>query len=601
VPIESAVRIACATTTVMSAFVWFVARRTRPVREGRLAFVALGAALWIEASLVVGESSRAGWLGPTATVIRITAAGVLFVALALELRRRSGRSRLVLRTLTWLVGLSFVADTLLHRAQPPFLTFGTPALALLSWTLVVLLLRELLDTDHAEASLAVAMRERSAALNRAQAELAEAEKLASVGLVAAGVAHEINNPAAYAVANLAELRESLRGLRAQRRALLAGAAADLDVARIAADAQEADAVADDQLRDALDGLLRIRDIVAELNGLAQREPLEPEPVHLARVVEAGVALARPTVRRRAELALALATVPPVLGHAGKLSQVVINLLVNAAEAIPDHDERRGRIDVRTSTLDDFVVLEVSDDGRGIPPEQLGEIFRPLYTTKRAGTGLGLAISRRIVEAHGGRVEVESVVGEGTTFRVVLPAHLSELRAPTPSSSPPPRIPAPPVTPPSRRPATPPVAAPARPAPPGAVSEPRPLVLLVDDEALLLKILARFLSRSHRVLTARTADEALALLRDGTTPDLLVCDLVMPGKTGADFYAALAGERPELLSRITFISGGDRDPRLDAFRRGVDRPILSKPLDPEALLAHLQDQLEARRASPPAAS
>jgi DNA-binding NarL/FixJ family response regulator len=76
---------------------------------------------------------------------------------------------------------------------------------------------------------------------------------------------------------------------------------------------------------------------------------------------------------------------------------------------------------------------------------------------------------------------------------------------------------------------------------------------------------------------------------------------MPGKTGADFYAALAGERPELLSRITFISGGDRDPRLDAFRRGVDRPILSKPLDPEALLAHLQDQLEARRASPPAAS
>jgi CheY-like chemotaxis protein len=275
--------------------------------------------------------------------------------------------------------------------------------------------------------------------------------------------------------------------------------------------------------------------------------------------------------------------------------------VNAAEAIPDHDERRGRIDVRTSTLDDFVVLEVSDDGRGIPPEQLGEIFRPLYTTKRAGTGLGLAISRRIVEAHGGRVEVESVVGEGTTFRVVLPAHLSELRAPTPSSSPPPRIPAPPVTPPSRRPATPPVAAPARPAPPGAVSEPRPLVLLVDDEALLLKILARFLSRSHRVLTARTADEALALLRDGTTPDLLVCDLVMPGKTGADFYAALAGERPELLSRITFISGGDRDPRLDAFRRGVDRPILSKPLDPEALLAHLQDQLEARRASPPAAS
>ncbi len=589
--IESAVRIVCATTTIVSALVWFVARRTRPVRDARLAFVALGAALWIEASLFVGAISTAYWLVPASTFVRVVATCVLFVALGFEVRRRRGRSRLALRVTTWFIALCFVADTVLHRAQPPFLTFGTPALALLSWTLVVLLLRELLHTDRAEASLAVAMRERSAALHRAQSELVEAEKLASVGLVAAGVAHEINNPAAYAVANLAGLRESLLALRTQRHALLQRT---LDGAEVARRAAEADALADEQLRDALDGLLRIRDIVAELNSLAQRGPIDPEPFDLPRAVEAGVALAQPTVRRRADLSLALEPVPPVLGRAGKLSQVVINLLVNAAEAIPDRGARRGRIEVRTTTLDGLVVLEVRDDGEGIPPEKLGEIFRPLYTTKRAGTGLGLAISRRIVEAHGGRVEVESVVGEGSTFRVLLPAvtdaHLAdEPRAAPTTSRPPPHLdePMPAPTPPARTP-------PPQPPAPEAHDAARPLVLLVDDEALLVKILARFLARSHRVVTARSADEALALLRNGTTPDLLVCDLVMPGKTGADFYEALAQEHPTLVARTTFISGGGADAQLDAFRRRVDRPILRKPLDPEELVAHLAAELRMRR-------
>jgi signal transduction histidine kinase/ActR/RegA family two-component response regulator len=591
VSLESVLRIVCATTTVMSALVWFVARRTRPVRDARLAFIALGAALWIEASLFVGANRIADGVGPAAMGVRVLATCVLFVALGFEVRRRRGRSRLVLRIMTWVIGLSFVADTVLHRAQPPFLTFGTPALALLSWTLVVLLLQELLDTDRAEASLAVAMRERSAALHRTQSELVEAEKLASVGLVAAGVAHEINNPAAYAVANLAGLRESLLALRAQRLAFLPRTP---DGAEVIARAAEADAVADEQLRDALDGLLRIRDIVAELNSLAQRGPVDPEPVDLPRVVEAGVALARPTVRRRADLTLSLEPVPPVLGRDGKLSQVVINLLVNAAEAIPDRGMRRGRIEVRTTTLDGLVVLEVRDDGEGIPPEQLGEIFRPLYTTKRAGTGLGLAISRRIVEAHGGRVEVESVVGEGSTFRVLLPAatdlhRADETRAAPPTSRPPPRLdePKPASTPPART-------SPPQPPAPQAHDAARPLVLLVDDEALLVKILARFLARSHRVVTAGSADEALTLLRNGTMPDLLVCDLVMPGKTGADFYEALAQEHPTLVARTTFISGGGADAQLDAFRRRVDRPILHKPLEPEELVAHLAAELQARR-------
>ncbi len=605
-PLESAVRIACATTTILSALVWFVARRTRPVREGRLAFVALGAALWIDASLFMEALGDAAWITGSATALRVVAVCILFATLGLEIRRRQGRARRALSVTSLLVAASFVVDTVLHRARPPYLTLGTPALAVLSWTLVVILLRELLATDRAEASLEAQVRERSDALRRAKSDLVQVEKLASVGLIAAGVAHEINNPAAYALANLAGLRESLDALRAQRRALLAVAPSGDTPTRVTHEAAPGDALADDQLRDALDGLLRIRDIVAEVNSLAQNEPREPEAVSLPRVVEASAALALPTIRDRATLTLELAPVGPVLGHAGKLSQVVINLVVNAAEAMPDRGDRRGRIRVRTAPIEGHVALEVSDDGRGIPPEQLGEIFRPLHTTKRAGTGLGLAISRRIIEAHGGRIEVESVLGEGTTFRVLLPdapppmqpaavpaaprgAPPSPLTAASPRGAPPSPLTAA-TSPRTPRPAA---AAPRAPAPPAASATAAPrVVMLIDDEALLVKVLSRFLARSHRVVTATSVDEALALVRGGTDPDVLLCDLMMPGKSGADFYGALAHERPDLAARVTFMSGGGANERLDDFRRTVDRPILRKPLEPEAVLAWVDQQLAA---------
>ena len=515
-------------------------------------------------------------------------------------------------------------------ALAPDVHYAVPlALAAISLGNVLAVARDVLHSRRTESDLETLVRERTLELRRAQTDLVQAEKLASVGLLAAGVAHEINNPAAYVLANLTLLRDSLHGLREQRAALArAGTSGGAD-APTQAEMHSSDRLADETLRDAVDGLLRIRDIVADLRSLAQQEAHDPEPVRLAKVVETSAALALPTIRHRASLELLLDRAPLVLGHAGKLSQVVINLVVNAAEAIRADVTRPGHIVVRTLLLDDEaaqrVVLEVGDNGRGIAAAQIGEIFRPLYTTKRSGTGLGLAICRRIVEEHGGRIEVESIVGEGTTVRVLLPelpagfsANLPELQTgrfgaliPAKVIEPPvelalhtalPPFAAPPPTEFTLSATLPPVPAPIEaprvrrssvPSPSSVEPFERRLVMIVDDEALLLKVLARFLRRWHRVAVAVSVDEALRLLRDGADPDVLICDLMMPMKSGGEFYLTLQRERPELAERVTFMSGGCTDDRLNDFPRTVGRTTLVKPLEPNALLAYLDEQFVLR--------
>ena len=480
------------------------------------------------------------------------------------------------------VGLLVEALLLLNDVRLPYVM--PTVLAALTLGNVAMVVHGFVNALRIEAALAVFAKERSVQLRRAQTDLVRAEQLASVGLIAAGVAHEINNPTAYALANLRLLEDALDTLRAHRAASPRRAAGSAAVPPTPTEAAEAERLAEEALRDALEGIFRIRDIVADLKSLSQHDARVPEVVRLAKVIETSVALARPSVRLAASVTLALDQGCFVLGHTGQLSQVIINLVVNAAEAMPEEPTRPGTIEVRTLAIDGEVALEVRDNGRGIPAAELGEVFRPLYTTKAAGTGLGLAISRRIVEEHGGRIEVESIVGEGTTFRVVLPQHAApEAAEPTTDTRPaaPPLTDSPPV----------PVAAlpPAAEAAPTA-SAPRKLVLLIDDEAFLLKILARFIGRHHRVTTASSADDALRLVRDGASPDLVLCDLVMPGKSGADFYLALRRERPDLAERVTFMSGGGTDEKLHDFASKVGRPRLQKPLETDALLVYLDTEL-----------
>jgi len=558
VTIERIAVVACFVTAALAALLYMVVRRARQARP---------------------NAATAVMIGLSALLILLGAALVCLDALA--------------------------PNGVVHYAVPL-------ALAAISVGNVLAIARNVLRSRRTETDLETLVRERTLELRRAQTDLVQAEKLASVGLLAAGVAHEINNPAAYVLANLTLLRDSLHGLREQRAALERAATSEGAPAPTPAEMHSSDRLADETLRDAVDGLLRIRDIVADLRSLAQEEAHDPEPVRLAKVVETSAALALPTIRHRASLELVLDRAPLVLGHTGKLSQVVINLVVNAAEAIREDATRPGRIVVRTLLLDaeaaERVVLEVGDNGRGIAAAQIGEIFRPLYTTKRSGTGLGLAICRRIVEEHGGRIEVESIVGEGTTVRVLLPelpagfaANLPELQTgrfgalvPAAAIEPPaelalhaalPPVPAPIEAPRARRSSVP--------APSSVEPFERRLVMIVDDEALLLKVLARFLRRWHRIAVAVSVDEALRLLREGADPDVLICDLMMPIKSGAEFYLTLQRERPELAERVTFMSGGCTDDRLNDFPRSVGRATLVKPIEPNALLAYLDQQFVLR--------
>ena len=225
-------------------------------------------------------------------------------------------------------------------------------------------------------------------------KLAEKERLASVGMVAASVAHEIMNPLTYVLANL-------------------------DFAR--SDKCESDERRMKALNDAREGAARMQQIVWDLRSLGRTGAQELFYVDVRSVIETSLRLASPEIGRNTTLKVELPEVPGVLASESRLCQVFINLLVNAAQAMEGKPPDERELNVRTRTNEDgsLVAVDVSDTGLGIPPEQLGRIFDPFFTTKRSGTGLGLSISRDCIERMGGRIEVTSESGRGTTFTVWL--------------------------------------------------------------------------------------------------------------------------------------------------------------------------------------
>jgi PAS domain S-box-containing protein len=243
---------------------------------------------------------------------------------------------------------------------------------------------------------------------RMQERLAMAERLASIGTLASGVGHEINNPLTYIINNLALVERELAALEKVD-----------DLAAV----RERLAGLGRKVSDASYGAGRVREIVRDLRSMSGTQELE-DLVDLARVAERALRLTDHELHGRAALVRELGPVPPVVASEGRLIQVVVNLLLNAAQSIPPGDPDRNRIAVTTATRPDgSAMIEVSDSGHGIAPEALGRIFDPFYTTKEVGTGtgLGLAISHRIITALGGEIEVESARGRGSRFRVVLPA------------------------------------------------------------------------------------------------------------------------------------------------------------------------------------
>jgi PAS domain S-box-containing protein len=272
-----------------------------------------------------------------------------------------------------------------------------------------------------------------AQLKEAQNQLIQSEKMASIGQLAAGVAHEINNPVGFVNSNMNTLTGYVRDLLDMVSAYEQMEALVSDQERIAGVRELKARVDLDYLREDIfhllsesqEGLTRVKKIVQDLKEFSHVGKTEMQWADLHRGLDSTLNIAHNEIKYKADVVKEYGELPQVECVPSQLNQVFMNLLVNAAHAI----DKRGVITVRTGVKDGWVWTEVADTGAGIPPENLSKLFDPFFTTKPVGkgTGLGLSLSYGIVRKHGGRIEVESEVGRGSTFRVRLPVSQSAKR------------------------------------------------------------------------------------------------------------------------------------------------------------------------------
>jgi PAS domain S-box-containing protein len=376
--------------------------------------------------------------------------------------------------------------------------------------------------------------------------LALADRMASVGTLAAGVAHEINNPLAYVIANLDYARQEIDAARA---------------AQVPPEGQELPRA----LQEARDGAERVRLIVKDLKTFSRPDDARLERVDLRRAIDSAVTLAWNEIRHRARLVKAYTPVPEVWANEARLGQVFLNLLINAAHAIPEGAADRNEIRVITR-LDEKgrVVAEIQDTGMGIPEDIRPRVMEPFFTTKPPGegTGLGLSICHGIVTRLGGELQFDSEVGRGTTFRVVLAPQAREQ---------------------SERGAEKKV----------VKATHRSRILAVDDEQMVLNALKRTLGSEHELVLFNRAQAALTWLDTGEPWDLILCDLMMPEMTGMEFHAEVSRRMPERAGRIIFVTGGAFTAGAREFLSHITNIRVEKPFDPVALRQLIHTQLQGR--------
>jgi len=384
---------------------------------------------------------------------------------------------------------------------------------------------------------------------RLKRQLLHADRLAAIGQLAAAVAHEINTPAGYILGNAGLLEERIRELQQSD-----------------ADLKDGLGEMTDMVASCLDGVRRIRDIAADLRTFARSEADDVQRVDLADVIESAVRIASVDLRHRAQLQVELQPMPQVVVRAGRIAQVIINLLNNAGQAI-DGEAADNTIRVTSRMDGDDVVIAVSDTGRGMDTLELGRLFEPFYTARAEGygTGLGLSLSAEIVRSHGGRISARSTAGEGSVLEVWLPLDTGL----TPAS---PLVPA---------------GAETRPEPKGPAR-----VLIVEDDPRLLRVLIAMLRKTYDVTGGGGGAAAIEALRDGAF-DLILCDLMMPDVDGMAVHAHVSEHAPELEPRMLFITGGAVTLEAKRFLSAVQDRVVHKPCTRAELLAAVGLRLSAK--------
>ncbi len=251
-------------------------------------------------------------------------------------------------------------------------------------------------------------------VQRLQVRISETERMYALGVLTASIGHELRTPLSVVTSSVEFCRQALRQTLTQLST--AATAAQPATTRALANLREIEGA----LNDAADGAQRLLDVVDSINLSARGDAPVRVPVDLAHVVQSVLRLVRGESALRARLVVELAARPTVAGSATRLGQVLLNLVLNALQAMPQRPVEQNHVQISLREEGRYAVLRVADNGSGIEPIQLSRIFDPFFTTKLKGTGLGLAISRQIIEELGGEIDVESTVGVGTAFTVRLP-------------------------------------------------------------------------------------------------------------------------------------------------------------------------------------
>lgn len=406
-------------------------------------------------------------------------------------------------------------------------------------SLTVNIVTDISEQRAAEKSLAVERK-------RVEEQLARADRLSALGTLAAGVAHEINNPLAFMSLNadlLVQLVETEMPDETARGAALSVA------------------------RELQTGVNRVANIVRDLSTFSRDAHAGGVSADVGVVVASAERLVNHEVRHRARILIDLPPLPEVKASGSRLEQVFVNILLNAAQAFESVSEKN-LIRVSGGVLDNqSVYVDVADNGPGIAPELVGRVFDPFFTTKPAGvgTGLGLSICQGIVARLGGEMSLKSRVGVGSVFRVALPpAHAAgssalhkQRQAPLPSMR----------------------------------------ILVVDDEPAIGRAIRWLLEDLHEVEVVMSGQAALdRLLGDGVY-DVILCDLMMSGLSGVDVYERVARAKAGLERRIVFMTGGAVNERNSAFLADVPNTRLDKPFDAFALESALRSMSSPRPAKP----
>jgi len=381
---------------------------------------------------------------------------------------------------------------------------------------------------------AVTRRER----NKMREQLLIADRMASVGLVAAGIAHEINNPLAAVIANLDLALEDF-----DRLMLTLRDATPLDDLR-------------QELVDAREAADHVHKIVRDLRVFSRNEPERTGPVDLCKVLDSTLRMLSNEIRHRARVVKEIEDVPAIRANEARIGQVFLNLLANAAQAIPEGRAAQNEIRVGLSMAGARVRVSIGDTGPGIPPAVMRTLFTPFVTTKPVGqgTGLGLSICHRLVTELQGEITVDTQVGVGTTFVVDLP--VGKIDGPTVEI---PKI----VARPAAR---------------------RGTVIVIDDELLIGTAIARILEREHDVFLFQRARDAIDQIVAGTRFDVIVSDLMMPDVTGMDLHDELTEFAPDQADAVVFLTGGAFSIRAREFLDRVPNQRIEKPFEPDRLRA-----------------